>query len=147
VPDVVCLDAGVWIKALVAEEGSEVAVRLVKEATARTRIVAPAFCWTEVGSVLRKKVRTGELSLAESSEAWGDFQDMLIQYLDTPAMHERAWVLADQFQQPTLHDAAYLACTELADGPSRTFWTADESLLAALGKARPAYVRPLREAS
>jgi predicted nucleic acid-binding protein len=145
VDEIVCLDAGVWVKALVAENGSEYAIRLVREATAGSRIVAPAFCWAEVGSVLRKKVRSGEISVGESNDAWVDFQSMLIEYFDTPAVRDRAWSLAKQFEQPTLYDTAYLACTELVDGPTRAFWTADEALLAALGNSRPTYVRHLSE--
>ncbi len=60
-------------------------------------------------------------------------------------MGDRAWQLAEQFAQPTLYDAAYLAVTELLDGPSRSFWTADKQLLAALGADRPSYVHHLDE--
>lgn len=143
--EVVCLDAGVWVKALVAEEGSDRALRLVKDMTARSRLVAPAFCWAEVGSVLRKKARIGEISVEESTEAWADFQTMRVEYIDWAAVRDRTWSLAERFQQPTLYDAAYLACTELVDGPSRAFWTSDDALLKAMGHRRPSYVRHLRE--
>ncbi len=145
VVEVVCLDAGVWVKALVAEDGSDQAIRLVKDATAGSRIVAPAFCWAEVGSVLRKKVRTGEITAGESTEAWADFEAMPVEYIDWPAVRDRTWSLADRFRQPTLYDTAYLACTELVEGPSRAFWTADDALLTALGNRRPSYVRRLSE--
>ncbi len=145
VVDVVCLDAGVWVKALVAEEGSELAIQLLTEAAAGSRIVAPAFCWAEVGSVLRKKERSGQITNVESVEAWADFQAMRVEYLDGALVRDRAWSLAAQFRQPTLYDTAYLACTESADTSSRAFWTADDVLLAALGDDRPPYVRHLRE--
>jgi predicted nucleic acid-binding protein len=70
---------------------------------------------------------------------------MPITFVDTPRMRSRAWELPERYGQPTLHDTAYLACTEVLEGGSRTFWTADEALLAALGSARAAYVRRLRE--
>jgi len=145
VTDVVCLDAGVWIKALAAEELSPQAADVLADSIANGSLVAPAFCWAEVGSVLRKKVRARDLTAREAADAWTDFQAMPIAFIDTPRMRSRAWDLAERFGQPTLCDTAYLACTEVVEGTSRTFWTADEALLAALGSDRPAYVRHLRE--
>jgi len=146
VTDVVCLDAGVWVKALAAEELSEEAALVVADSISNGRLVAPAFCWAEVGSVLRKKVRAQNLSVEEAASAWADFQAMPITFIDTARLRSRAWDMAERYRQPTLYDSAYLACTEVVEGSSRTFWTADEALLAALGPRRPAYVRHLREA-
>lgn len=145
--DVVCLDAGVWVKALAAEELSAEAANVLADAVGNGCLVAPAFCWAEVGSVLRKKVRARDLSAADAAEAWADFQAMPIMFVDASELRSRAWDLAERYGQPTLYDAAYLACTEVAEGMSRTFWTADDALLRALGGKRPAYVRHLREAS
>ncbi len=145
--DVVCLGAGVWIKALAAEELSAEAAHVLADSIGNGSLVAPAFCWAEVGSVLRKKVRARDLSAAEAADAWTDFQAMPITFIDIPELRSRAWDLAEQYGQPTLYDAAYLACTEVVEGSSRTFWTADDALLVALGSARPAYVRHLRDAS
>ncbi len=145
--DVVCLDAGVWVKALVAEELSAEAAHVLADSIGNGSLVAPAFCWAEVGSVLRKKLRARDLSAAEAADAWTDLQAMPITFIDKPELRSRAWDLAERYGQPTLYDAAYLACTEVVEGSSRAFWTADEALLAALGSARPAYVHHLREAS
>ena len=147
VADVVCLDAGIWIKALVAEEGSDRAARLVAEVTVVGRVVAPASCWAEVGSVLRKKVRGGEITVRESIDAWADFQAMPIDFVDDPAVRDRAWSLAERFAQPTLYDAAYLAVTELPGGATREFWTADQALFDSLLTDRPGYVHHLSEVS
>lgn len=145
--DVVCLDAGVWVKALAAEELSAEAAHVVAGSIGNGSLVAPAFCWAEVGSVLRKKVRAQDLSAEEAADAWADFQAMPVIYIDTVQLRSRAWELAGLYGQPTLYDVAYLACTEVVQGSSRTFWTADDALLAALGSDRPAYVRHLRQAS
>jgi predicted nucleic acid-binding protein len=147
VTDVVCLDAGVWIKALAAEELSAEAADVVADSIGNGSLVAPAFCWAEVGSVLRKKVRAGDLSAREADDAWTDFLAMPVTFVDTPLLRSRAWNLAERYGQPTLYDAAYLACTEVVEGTSRTFWTADQALLTALGSRRPDYVRHLREVS
>ena len=143
--DAVCLDAGVWIKAVTTEELSEEAIGLVAESLRASRLVAPAFCWAEVGSVLRKKVRLHWLTPDEAEEAWADFQAMTVAFLDTAEIRRRAWELATQFRQSTLYDVAYMACTELAEGGSRTFWTANDELIRALDIDRPSYVRHLRE--
>lgn len=145
--EVVCLDAGVWVKALAAEELSAEAAHVLADSIDNGGLVAPAFCWAEVASVLRKKVRNQDLSAEEAAEAWMDFGAMPVTFVDTPELRGRAWELAERYGQPTLYDAAYLACTELVEGSSRTFWTADDALLKALGDRRPRYVRHLREAS
>jgi predicted nucleic acid-binding protein len=145
VADVVCLDAGVWVKALIAEEYSDHALLLVTSVASTSRVVAPSFCWSEVGSVLRKKVRGGEVTDSESAAAWADFQNMPIEYLEGRAIRDRAWALADRFRRPTLYDAAYLACTEVVETGSRAFWTADDELLAALAGERPPYIHHLRD--
>ena len=112
-----------------------------------SRLAAPAFCRAEIGSVLRKKVRAQQITSKEATDAWTDFEAMTLTLLDTPAIRSRAWQLAESFGQSTLCDAAYLACTELANGESRAFWTADDALLGALGNQRPPYVRQVREAT
>jgi predicted nucleic acid-binding protein len=147
VTDVVCLDAGVWLKALAAEELSAEAAHVLADSIGIGRLVAPAFCWAEVGSVLRTKVRARDLSAEEAAGAWADFRAMPVTFIDTLQLRSRAWELAERYGQPTLYDTAYLACTEVAEGSSRTFWTADDALLATLGSGRPAYGRHLREAS
>jgi len=123
------------------------AVRASPEVTVGGRVVAPAFCWAEVGSVLRKKVRAGEITVEESVEAWADFQAMPIDFLDESAVRDRAWSLAERFAQPTLYDAAYLAVTELPNGATREFWTADQALFDAVRRGRPSYVHHLSELS
>jgi predicted nucleic acid-binding protein len=146
VTDVVCLDAGVWIKALTAEELSSEAARVLASSIGNGSLVAPAFCWAEVGSVLRKKVRARLLTAEEAAGAWTDFRAMPVTFVDTSQLRNRAWDLAERYGHPTLYDAAYLACTEVVEGSARTFWTADEALIASLGSRRPAYVRRLAEA-
>ena len=145
----VCLDAGVWIKFLVAEEPaelSEAATRLVRRTLTADHLVAPAFAWAEVGSVLRKKTRQRLLEPEEADLLWARFSVLPVQYANPPSLHNRAWEIAVHFDLPTLYDAAYLACTESALAPAgaaREFWTLDEGLLRSLGAERPSYVRQL----
>lgn len=146
---VVCLDTGVWIKFLVAEEPaglSDAAAQLVRRALTSDRLAAPAFGWTEVGSVLRKKMRQGILWPEQAEDLWVRFGQLPIEYIDARELHGRAWEIAERYALPTLYDAAFLACTELAPAPTgavREFWTADEELLRSLETNRPSYVRQL----
>ena len=149
--DALCLDTTVLVKYLVIEESreeTEAAAQLVGRGMAGGRLVAPAWAWAEVGSVLRKKVRQRLVSTEEADALWSQFARLPIQYLDLPLIRARAWEIAARYGLPTLYDAAFLATTELAPAPLgavREFWTADEALLHSLDPARPAYVRRLGE--
>lgn len=142
--EVFCLDAAVWVKWLTPEEFSDVAATLVLDSAVHRR-VAPAFCWAEVGSTLRKKADAGSISHERAEDAWQLFIETPISFIDSRRLRARAWQLAREFAQPTLYDAAYLACTEVVDAEVRSFWTTDDVLLQSLGDRRPPYVRHLRE--
>jgi len=132
------------VKLLVAEEGSEVAHELAERLYSADRpIIAPAWTWAEVGSVLLKKARSGDIGEAELAQAWDTYRAYPVLYLDSAELRETAWALAAQFALPTLYDATFLACVQLVAPDDGEFWTADRALLRSLGKARPAYVREL----
>lgn len=138
-----CLDTSVLIRYLVPEEFHPQAEVLVIEAVeAAIRLVAPAFAWAEIGSVLRKKIRAGLLSSEQAQGCFDDFCQLPIEYIDTDQTRARAWEIAHQYQMPTLYDAAFLACAESA-GENCQFWTADKTLLGQLTPAGPTYVRAL----
>ena len=144
-PRNLCLDTSVFIKYLVSAEYEPLAAALVLEAIkGSARIVVPYFTWTEIGSVLRKKVRAKLISVEQASELFTAFCDLPIEYLDNNILRARAWTLAEQYQLPTLYDAAFLACTEIV-GSSCEYWTADKKLLNQLGKTLPTYVNELVE--
>lgn len=144
-----CLDTGVFVKYLVAEEPTELieaAVQVVHSALASGRIVAPAFAWAEVGSVLRKKARLGFIQPDEGNDLWKFFTQLPISYLDSPDIRARAWAIATQFHLSALYDVSYLACTELTVATptaTRYFWTTDVRFIRSLGANPPHYVRQL----
>lgn len=144
----ICLDTSVLVKALVVEEPREQAIAaadLLLRSLSEGRLIAPAWAWAEVGSVLRKKLRQGLLTPQEAGELWVSFCELPIDFLDSTALRTRAWELAEQYGLSTLYDAAFLACIETATAPdsNREYWTADEELLRRMTPARPSYVRRL----
>jgi len=146
---VLCLDTSVLVKYFSPDEQELAATSLVDTALrSGVPLTAPFWFWAEIGSVLRKKLRAGLLLPRQASAIWDAVQQLPIDFYDDPAMRQRAWEIADRFKLPTLYDAAFLACTELApalEGAQREFWTADAQLLRHLGAEKPAYVRDLRE--
>lgn len=137
-----CIDTSLWIPYLIPEPLQPQARALVKPwLEANEYLVAPAFAWAEVGSVLRKKVRLGLLTPAQATGFYNDFCQMPVNYLDSETIRGRTWELAEQFSLATLYDAAFLAVAELEPAD---FWTADQSLLNTL-KPCPAYVKLLSE--
>jgi len=129
-----CLDSSVLIKVLTPELGSAAAAAL---AGAAADLFAPAFAWAEVGSALRKKVRTRALDAEQADRAWAAFLDLGVIFVDVEHVRTRAWRLAAEFVLPTLYDAAFLAVAELAPGGPHPLWTADERLLGAVGGRHP----------
>jgi predicted nucleic acid-binding protein len=146
---VVCFDTDVVIKFLISEEPVELreaATTVVRRALNSGRLVAPAFAWAEVGTVLRKKVRQRQTTAELADLLWRTYSELPIDFVDSPALRLRAWQISKQCELPTLYDASFLACIETAtaaDSASREFWTADERLVRSLGGNRPAYVRLL----
>ena len=47
------------------------------------RLVAPAFAWAEVASVLRKKVRLGAMTSVQAEGFYNDFCQIPVDYLDS----------------------------------------------------------------
>jgi predicted nucleic acid-binding protein len=142
VTKVLCLDTNVLISYLVPDENEPQADALVLEAVLGiARLVVPAFAWAEVGSVLRKKVRMDLLTTEEAQGCYEDFRNLPIDYINGESVRTRSWELAEQYQLPTLYDAAFLVC---AESESAQFWTADKVLLKKL-LPRPSYVHQLGE--
>lgn len=145
---IVCFDTSILVKFLTPDEQEDAVTSLVDQALREeARLVAPAWAWAELGSVLLKKVRMGLLDFREASQLWRAYQDLPIEFVESPSLRRRAWEIAQRWRFPTLYDAGFLACTELAaegaQAAAAEFWTADTALLRQLGDDRPPYVRSL----
>ncbi len=140
-----CLDTSVVVKYLTPDEQEETATRLVVTAlTEDVRLVAPPLAWAEVGSVLRKKLRTGLLTADEAQFLFAQYRRLPIHEVIDTRLADRAWDLAHRFNLPTLYDAAFLAAVELVPAAERAFWTADRQLLAQVQEKLP-YIRSLSD--
>lgn len=122
----VCVDAGVLIKLVVAEEDSDRADALWEQwKEDGVKVVAPALLLFELTSVLRKKVHRGLLEPEEGKRAFDTVHRLPVQVLAPSDLHRRAWELATRFNRPAAYDAHYLALAEMMNCE---FWTADECL-------------------
>lgn len=145
----ICLDTSVLIKVLVQEEDSDKATLLLQRIIDRGQlIVLPAFAWAEIGTVLRKKRKKGELAVQEADDLWLEFRRFPgIEYLNDDSIMDLAWKIGRHLDMPTLYDAAFLAVAEEVGrrtGEVCEFWTADEKLVNLLNGRRK-YVRFLKK--
>ncbi|MDP2857202.1 MAG: type II toxin-antitoxin system VapC family toxin [Bacillota bacterium] len=142
-----CLDTSVLVKVLVPEEGSAEATALLRRiVSGGHRLVAPAFAWAEVGTVLRKKVKAGLLSESEADARWARFLSLSIDYLEDRRIQEITWEIAAKFTLAGMYDAAFLAVSEVSAEDrwnAVELWTADRELVQSLGQEPPEYVRLL----
>jgi predicted nucleic acid-binding protein len=121
-----CVDASVLLKLVLNEADSHLAEALWRSwLTSSLQPVGPFLLPFEVTAVLRKHVHrrtiTGEYGLAALRQAMA-FDVTLLSF---PAIHERAWTLAQELDRPTAYDAHYLA---LAEHLGCEYWTADKTL-------------------
>jgi predicted nucleic acid-binding protein len=87
-----CLDTSILVKVLVPEEGSAEAAALLRRiVSGGYRLIAPAFAWAEVGTVLRKKARAGLLSESEASARWARFLSLSIDYIESGKRFPRSF--------------------------------------------------------
>jgi predicted nucleic acid-binding protein len=143
-----CLDASVFVKWLVPEEGSEAAESLIRGCLEEgIRLISPPFLWAEVGSVLRRKAHWGQLTDQEAIALFDHFLRLPVEGVTSPDMWRLAWTWAQRSAQPTLYDACYVAVADSAgvNGDEVQFWTADASFLRDLGQYRPEWARALEE--
>jgi predicted nucleic acid-binding protein len=131
----VCADAGVFIKLVVAEEDSDRADQLWERWKEEdVEVVSPSLLFFELTSVLRKKVYRDQLSPEEGKRALNTLHRLPVQVLIPPDLHRRAWQLAARFNRPTAYDAHYLALAEMMDCE---LWTADRRLFNAVKDELP----------
>lgn len=135
---IVCVDASLVLKCLTWEDGSDRALQWLKS-WAEEQIIAPPFLCLEVASVLRQKMRRGEVSREDCIEALRLLDGLGITYVWDSELLDRAFAMAIDLDQPTVYDTAYLA---LAEREQCELWTADERFVATVS-GRHSFVRGL----
>lgn len=131
----ICVDASVAAKWFFQEEHSDRAVALLQVALGRREpLVAPPPLPSEVANILRQRMRTGTLTLAEAQAILGQFLALPIALHSPDRLYASALALADRYNLPAVYDAQYLAIAELTGS---TLWTADQRLLNTLADRAP----------
>ena len=119
------VDASVAAQWFLPEPGSERALRLLAE---RHDLSGPDLLLSELGNVLWKRVRRGELSGAEGREILETMKDGSVTFHPTAGLIDLAFDLAVELGI-TVYDSLYLA---LAAALRAILVTADRKLLRAL---------------
>ena len=116
------VDSSVAVKWIAPEVGQEAAIDLINE---ERELVAPEFILVEVGNILWKKVRRGELSKEQGGEGIGLIRRIVQRFVPDEMLADRAVAIALETDHP-VYDCLYVACAEHAEG---TVVTADERLV------------------
>jgi predicted nucleic acid-binding protein len=119
------VDASVAAKWLLAEALSAKAVGLVQ---LENELLVPELFWAEIGNILWKKARTGELPDTEAVRRFDDLASMGLRTVSN-ALIARAAIGVALAAGRTVYDSVYVA---LAMHEGCRFVTADERLVNAL---------------
>jgi predicted nucleic acid-binding protein len=121
---VIVVDAGVLVTAL-ADDGPD--GDLCRSRLVGQPLAAPHLIDLEVGSVLRRLARTGDVPERRARLALTDLGDLPVERAPAVPLLPRCWELRDNL---TFYDAAYVALAELLDV---ALLTADARLARASG--------------
>src|SRR5688572_10017636 len=99
----VVIDASVVVKLFLNEEGAHEAAAAVQKARV---LLAPDLLWAEVGNILWKYVRRGDLTAADADRLLADMLQMPIQTSPGRDMIESALSIAIETDR-TVYDALY----------------------------------------
>lgn len=116
------IDASVAIKWFIWEEGTEEAQQLLDKLSF---FLVPGLFLIEVDAILTKKVRKGELEIADAFQKRRMFRQLPYKLLPFDEIAEFAFRLSTEFPI-TLYDATYLATAVDHEG---IFYTADKRLV------------------
>jgi predicted nucleic acid-binding protein len=115
------VDASVAVKWLVPESHVDAARRVLRP---NHELLAPDLIWAEVGNILWKKFRRGELAGETARDLLRDFQRAPLQIAASQTLMPAAWSIAERYDR-SFYDSLYLA---LAVGAECRLVTADLKL-------------------
>ena len=138
------VDASVAVKWLVPEVHSGAARTLLRP---ESELLAPDLIRAEVGNVLWKRWRRGELDAAQVDDALADFRRFPLEVQSTEALLESAWAIARDTGL-TVYDGLYVALAVAQTAQPTPLVTADRRLFEALrGGALAAACRWVEDAA
>ena len=131
----ICVDASVIAKWLLAESDTDRALGLYADATRRgDRLLAPSYFAAEASSAIYKQLQQGNLQLDEALPLVERVELLPIVTLSPPGLPLRAFEIATQFNLKWIYDAFYVALAEIV---GCDLWTADEKLHESVSGAFP----------
>ena len=107
------VDASVAVKWLVPEIHAESAGRVLRS---RHELLAPDLIWAEVGNILWKKFRRGELPGETACDLLQDFQRAPLRIAASQTLMPAAWSIAERYDR-SFYDSLYLALAASAECP------------------------------
>jgi predicted nucleic acid-binding protein len=119
------VDASVAIKWVLPEPHSDAAARLLSEGW---ELLAPDLIWPEVGNILWKRCRRGEVSALDARAILESFRRFPLQVHPSDLLAGAAWDIARSCDR-SFYDSLYLALSANCAGP---MVTADAKLYNAL---------------
>ena len=127
----ICVDASLAAKWIIAEEYSDRALRLLATWVADgERICAPPLLTIEVTNIIRRRMLREGVTLPQAQRLLRQFLAFPVTAVNPAALYERALTLAVEHGLPAVYDAHYVALAELL---GYELWTNDRRLLRALG--------------
>jgi predicted nucleic acid-binding protein len=119
---VIIVDASVVVKWVIEEPARELALRVLE---VDVILVAPDLLFAEFASVIRKKLRSGQITPEQINPALAFLRDSITTFIPTDHLVDDALILANQINHSP-YDCIYLACA-LSRG---YLVTADEKFIA-----------------
>ena len=137
-PSAVVVDASVAVKWVLPEEWTDRAQALMAASIqARQRLVGTPHLSIEVVNAIYQRRRGApqeRLSETEADQALARFLAFPLELLSPTPLYEQAFAFARTHGLSNVYDSAYVVLAQLLN---TTLWTADETLLNALGTAAP----------
>ena len=109
----IVLDASVAIEIVLGSPVGRGALDRIGDET----LHAPQLLPVEVGQVLRRLTKAGEMTANRAAQALDDLLDLDIELYDHAVLMRRAWALRGNL---TMYDATYIALAEVLEAPLLT---------------------------
>ncbi len=136
----ICVDASLAVKWVLAEPDSDGALLIYRDVLARGEsVIVPAFIRSEVANAIWRRRARGLIGLNEAHTLLGEFLDFEVIISMPDGLHEAAFLLAERYGTRAIYDMHYVALAEMS---GCDFWTADTRLVNAIGGRLP-FVRAL----